>query len=97
VIQASEGIGVREITLLGQTVNAYHHEDWDFARLLRAVADVPGIARVRFTSPHPAETSDAMIDAMAECDGVAPQVHLPVQSGSDRVLERMQRDYTVAQ
>jgi tRNA-2-methylthio-N6-dimethylallyladenosine synthase len=95
--RAAADAGAREVVLLGQTVNAYRHDDWDFARLLRAVAAVSGIARVRFTSPHPAETSDAMIDAIAECEAIAPQVHLPVQSGSDRVLERMQRDYTVAQ
>ncbi|HWP66421.1 MAG TPA: tRNA (N6-isopentenyl adenosine(37)-C2)-methylthiotransferase MiaB [Candidatus Limnocylindria bacterium] len=95
--RAAADAGAREIVLLGQTVNAYHHDDWDFARLLRAVAAVPGIARVRFTSPHPAETTDAMIDAMADCETIAPQLHLPVQSGSDRVLARMQRDYTVAE
>jgi tRNA-2-methylthio-N6-dimethylallyladenosine synthase len=89
--------GAREVVLLGQTVNAYRHDDWDFARLLRAVATVPGIVRVRFTSPHPAETTDAMIDALAECAALAPQMHLPVQSGSDRVLKRMARDYSVAQ
>ncbi len=89
--------GVREVVFLGQTVNAYRHDDWDFARLLRATAEVPGIARIRFTSPHPAEMTPAVIDAMAECPAVAPQLHLPVQSGSDRVLERMARDYTVAQ
>src|SRR5439155_1679551 len=64
--------------------------------LLRRVAEVPGILRIRFTSPHPAEMSDRVIAAMAECPQVAPQVHLPVQSGADRVLERMERDYTVA-
>jgi tRNA-2-methylthio-N6-dimethylallyladenosine synthase len=96
-VRAAVGSGAREIVLLGQTVNAYRHDDWDFARLLRAVAAVPGIARVRFTSPHPAETTDAMIEVMAECPTLAPQMHLPVQSGSDRVLERMLRDYTVAQ
>ena len=96
-VRAAVESGAREVVLLGQTVNAYRHGDWDFARLLRAVAAVPGIARVRFTSPHPAETTGAMIEAMAECATLAPQMHLPVQSGSDRVLERMLRDYTVAQ
>ena len=88
--------GVREIVFLGQTVNAYRHDGWDFARLLREASAVEGILRVRFTSPHPAEMSEAVIDAMAECPAVAPQLHLPVQSGSDRVLARMARDYTVA-
>jgi len=87
--------GFREIVFLGQTVNAYRHDGWDFARLLRETAGVPGIARVRFTSPHPAEMHPAVIDAMADCRAVAPQIHLPVQSGSNRVLERMARDYTI--
>jgi tRNA-2-methylthio-N6-dimethylallyladenosine synthase len=89
--------GVKEVVFLGQTVNAYRHDDWDFARLLRETARIPGLLRLRFTSPHPGEMSDAVIDAMGECPEVAPQLHLPVQSGSDRVLERMARDYTVAQ
>jgi len=88
--------GVREVVFLGQTVNAYRDGDWDFAALLRATAAIPGIARIRFTSPHPAEMSDGVIDAMADCTAVAPYLHLPVQSGADRVLARMARDYTVA-
>jgi len=87
--------GVREIIFLGQTVNAYEANDWDFARLLRETSAVPGVHRIRFTSPHPAEMSDATIDAMVECDAVMPQIHLPVQSGSDAILDRMARDYTV--
>ena len=87
--------GVREVVFLGQTVNAYRCDDWDFARLLRETARIDGLRRIRFTSPHPAEMTDAAIDAMAECDAVMPQLHLPVQSGSDTVLERMARDYTV--
>jgi tRNA-2-methylthio-N6-dimethylallyladenosine synthase len=88
--------GVREVVFLGQTVNAYRSGDWDFARLLRETSRTGGLARIRFTSPHPAEMTDAVIDAIAECDAVMPQLHLPVQSGSDAVLERMARDYTVA-
>ncbi len=88
--------GVREVVFLGQTVNAYHDGTWDFAELLRRTAAVPGLRRIRFTSPHPAETSERLIAAMAECPAVAPQLHLPVQAGSDRVLARMGRDYTVA-
>ena len=95
-VREAADAGTREVVLLGQTVNAYRHDGWDFARLLREVAAIDGIARVRFTSPHPAEMTDAIIDAMAEHDAIAPQLHLPVQSGSDRVLERMARDYTVA-
>jgi tRNA-2-methylthio-N6-dimethylallyladenosine synthase len=89
--------GAREVVFLGQTVNAYRDEGWDFARLLRETAAVPGVLRLRFTSPHPADMSEAVIDAMAECPAVMPQLHLPVQSGSDRVLAAMARDYTVAQ
>jgi tRNA-2-methylthio-N6-dimethylallyladenosine synthase len=88
--------GVREVVFLGQTVNAYHDGDWDFAELLRRAAGVPGIRRLRFTSPHPVDVSARLLDAMGECPAVAPQMHLPVQAGSDRVLERMGRDYTVA-
>jgi tRNA-2-methylthio-N6-dimethylallyladenosine synthase len=90
------GAGVPEVVFLGQTVNAYRDGGWDFARLLRETAAIPGIRRIRFTSPHPAEMSDAVIGAMAECDAVMPQLHLPVQSGSDPVLARMARDYGVA-
>ena len=89
-------LGTREIVFLGQTVNAYHDGTWDFAELLRHTAEVPGIARLRFTSPHPSDMSPRLIDAIADCPRVAPQLHLPVQSGSDRVLARMGRDYTVA-
>ena len=89
--------GVREVVFLGQTVNAYHDGTWDFAELLRRTGAIPGIDRIRFTSPHPAEMSARLIEAMAECRAVAPQLHLPVQSGSDRVLARMARDYTVAE
>ena len=94
-VRALADAGVREVVFLGQTVNAYRHDGWDFADLLRRTADVPGLARLRFTSPHPAEMSERVVDAMAECARVAPQLHLPVQSGADRVLERMARDYTV--
>jgi tRNA-2-methylthio-N6-dimethylallyladenosine synthase len=94
-VRALAATGVREVIFLGQTVNAYRDGAWDFADLLRAAATVPGILRIRFTSPHPAEMSERVIDAMAECPAVVPQLHLPVQSGSDAVLDRMQRDYTV--
>jgi len=88
--------GIPEVTLLGQTVNSYTHGDWDFARLLRAVARVDGIRRVRFTSPHPNDVTPALIEAIAEEPGVCRQVHLPAQSGHDRTLKRMVRRYTVA-
>lgn len=85
--------GYREVVLLGQTVNSYRWEDVDFADLVRAVAAVPGIARVRFTSPYPVDVSDALVRAFAELPQLCPQVHLPVQSGSDDVLARMRRGY----
>jgi tRNA-2-methylthio-N6-dimethylallyladenosine synthase len=87
--------GIREVTLLGQTVNSYAHGDWDFARLLRAVARVDGIRRVRFTSPHPNDVTPELIEVMASEAAVCKQLHLPVQSGHDRTLKRMVRRYTV--
>ena len=87
--------GAREVVFLGQTVNAYRDADCDFAELLRRTADVPGLARIRFTSPHPADVTPALIAAMRDVGAIAPQLHLPVQSGSDAVLERMARGYTV--
>jgi tRNA-2-methylthio-N6-dimethylallyladenosine synthase len=88
--------GVVEVTLLGQTVNSYAHGDWDFPRLLREVARVDGIRRVRFTSPHPNDVTTGLIEVMASEPAVCRQLHLPVQSGHDRTLKRMVRRYTVA-
>jgi tRNA-2-methylthio-N6-dimethylallyladenosine synthase len=95
-VRALAAAGTREIVFLGQTVNAYRDGAWDLAELVRRTAAVPGIRRIRFTSPHPSDVTPRLIDAMAECEAVAPQLHLPVQAGSDRVLARMGRDYTVA-
>jgi tRNA-2-methylthio-N6-dimethylallyladenosine synthase len=89
--------GYREVTLLGQTVNSYVWEDVGFADLLRAVAAIEGIERIRFTSPYPVDFSPALIEVLATEPKVCPYVHLPVQAGSDLVLERMRRGYTVAQ
>ncbi len=86
--------GYREVVFLGQTVNAYRDGDTDFAALLRAADAIDGIERIRFTSPHPSDMSDAAIAAMASCAKVSPQLHLPLQSGSTPVLERMARGYT---
>ena len=86
--------GISEVVLLGQTVNSYNDGESDFAALLRAVGAVDGIRRVRFTSPHPNDFSDAVIRAMAEVDTVCEHVHLPMQSGSSRVLKRMLRRYS---
>ncbi|MBE3602833.1 tRNA (N6-isopentenyl adenosine(37)-C2)-methylthiotransferase MiaB [bacterium] len=86
--------GVREIVLLGQTVNAYRHGETGFAALLRHVAAVDGIERIRFTSPHPSDMTPELIETMASEPKVQPYLHLPVQSGSDRVLAAMERGYT---
>jgi len=85
--------GTTEVTLLGQTVNSYHDGAHDFADLLRAVARVAGIRRVRFTSPYPTDFGERVLRAMAESPAVCEHVHLPVQSGSSRVLKRMLRRY----
>ncbi|MEZ5572198.1 MAG: tRNA (N6-isopentenyl adenosine(37)-C2)-methylthiotransferase MiaB [Halioglobus sp.] len=92
--------GVREVNLLGQNVNAYRgrsHEDEivDFAELLHFVARIPGIERIRYTTSHPVEFSDALIDAYAQIPQLVDHLHLPVQSGSDRVLAAMKRGHTV--
>ena len=89
--------GFTEVVLLGQTVNSYRSGEWDFPRLLEAVARVDGIRRVRFTSPHPNDVSEALLDVMAREPAVCRQLHLPVQSGADRVLKRMVRRYTAAE
>jgi tRNA-2-methylthio-N6-dimethylallyladenosine synthase len=89
--------GYKEVRLLGQTVNSYRYEDVGFGALLRAVAGVDGIERVRFTSPYPLDFSDDVIAAMAETAKVCKHVHLPLQSGSDAVLARMRRGYDFAQ
>ncbi|HYR51177.1 MAG TPA: tRNA (N6-isopentenyl adenosine(37)-C2)-methylthiotransferase MiaB [Candidatus Dormibacteraeota bacterium] len=87
--------GFREIVFLGQTVNAYRDGDVDFAELLVRADRVPGIARIRFTSPHPSDMSDRAIGAMATCEKVPPHLHLPLQSGSDSVLRAMRRIYSM--
>lgn len=86
--------GMSEVVLLGQTVNSYHDGEFGFADLLRAVGGVDGVRRIRFTSPHPNDFTDVVIEAMAEVDAVCEHVHLPMQSGSTRVLKRMLRRYT---
>jgi tRNA-2-methylthio-N6-dimethylallyladenosine synthase len=86
--------GVKEIVLLGQTVNAYRCDQVEFSDLLRMVAAVDGIERIRFTSPHPSDMTSDVIEAMAEEPKVQPYLHLPVQSGSDRILAAMGRGYT---
>jgi tRNA-N(6)-(isopentenyl)adenosine-37 thiotransferase enzyme MiaB len=86
--------GYKQITLLGQNVNSYRAENWDFARLIMAVADVPGIERVRFTSPHPKDFPPFLLDAVADHPKICKHIHLPLQSGNDRILTMMDRTYT---
>ncbi|MBI4052063.1 MAG: tRNA (N6-isopentenyl adenosine(37)-C2)-methylthiotransferase MiaB [Elusimicrobia bacterium] len=93
-VKAKAAQGTKEIMLLGQTVNGYRFEDVDFADLLRLVNAVEGLERIRFMSPHPYYLTPRMIAAMAECRKVCEDLHLPVQSGSDRILKRMKRNYT---
>jgi len=101
--------GHKQVTLLGQNVNSYRFEtregarlgapgvggcNWDFARLITAVADVPGIERVRFTSPHPKDFPPALLDAVAGHPKICKHIHLPLQSGNDRILDLMGRSYS---
>jgi len=95
-IRALVDDGAIEVTLLGQNVNSYGVEFGDrqaFGKLLRAAGQIEGLERIRFTSPHPAAFTDDVIDAMAETPNVMPQLHMPLQSGSDRVLKAMKRSY----
>jgi tRNA-2-methylthio-N6-dimethylallyladenosine synthase len=95
-VEALVAQGVVEVTLLGQNVNTYGVEFGDrlaFGKLLRACGEVDGLERVRFTSPHPAAFTDDVIAAMAETPNVMPSLHMPLQSGSDRVLKAMRRSY----
>jgi tRNA-2-methylthio-N6-dimethylallyladenosine synthase len=97
VIRETESVvasGISEIALLGQTVNSYFDGEHDFADLLRAVGNVKGVRRLRFTSPHPNDFTQRAIRAIAETESVCEHVHLPMQSGSSRTLRRMLRRYT---
>ncbi|PCC75444.1 tRNA-i(6)A37 thiotransferase enzyme MiaB [Nannocystis exedens] len=86
--------GYKEIVLLGQTVNSYVWEDASFADLLRALAAIDGVERIRFTSPYPVDFDERLIATMAELEKVCPYIHLPAQSGSDRMLTAMKRGYS---
>lgn len=92
--------GVKEITLLGQNVNAYHGEStigqkiWGLGRLIREISEIDGINRIRYTTSHPRDLSDEIIDAHKSVDKLMPHLHLPVQSGSDRILKAMNRKHT---
>jgi tRNA-2-methylthio-N6-dimethylallyladenosine synthase len=93
-IESLSRSGVREVTLLGQNVNAFRDKDVDFPALLRMAADVPGIQRVRFTTSHPKDLDHKLIETMAGHPRIMEHIHLPVQAGSDKVLTAMNRGYT---
>jgi tRNA-2-methylthio-N6-dimethylallyladenosine synthase len=95
-VRQAVATGFREVVFLGQTVNSWHDGRHDFADLLRAANEVEGLLRIRYTSPHPSDMSERVIEAQASCERVCPHVHLPLQSASDRVLEAMSRTYTLA-
>jgi tRNA-2-methylthio-N6-dimethylallyladenosine synthase len=88
--------GAKEVTLLGQNVNSYRSGDWDFSRLLASVAEIEGLARVRFTTSHPWDFTQRLVDTIAAHRTICDHVHLPVQSGSDRILAAMRREHTVS-
>jgi tRNA-2-methylthio-N6-dimethylallyladenosine synthase len=93
-VQALVRDGYKQVTLLGQNVNSYRHGEVRFADLMRRVADVPGIERVRFTSPHPKDFPTDLIRAIADHPKLCTHIHLPLQAGNDRVLDLMRRTYT---
>ena len=96
-IEAAAESGCKQVTLLGQNVNSYHDGTSDFADLLCAAAAVSGIERVRFTSPHPKDFPEKLLDAVAEHPKICKHIHLPAQAGNDRVLAMMNRTYTSAE
>ncbi len=96
-IEAAAESGCKQVTLLGQNVNSYHDGTSDFADLLCAAASVSGIERVRFTSPHPKDFPEKLLDAVAEHPKICKHIHLPAQAGNDRILAMMNRTYTSAE
>ena len=94
--EAKEAVkqGYKEITLLGQNVNSYHHADYKFHHLIELVAKVPGIDRIRYTSPHPQDITEELLYTMAKHKNICNYIHLPLQAGSDKILNRMNRTYT---
>jgi len=86
--------GYVEITLLGQNVNSYQHDDQKFQHLLQAVAEIPGVHRLRYTSPHPQDMTDELLHVMADHENICNAVHFPLQAGANRILKRMNRTYT---
>lgn len=96
VIEAREAVdrGYPEITLLGQNVNSYATPEGAFPELLTAVAAIPGLKRIRYTSPHPQDVGDDLLEVMAAHENICEHIHLPLQAGADRILKRMNRTYT---
>jgi len=94
-IESAVKNGAKEVWLLGQNVNNYHFNDFDFAKLLRAANEIPGDFWIRFTSPHPKDFDAAAVNAMAQCAKVTPYLNLPIQSGDNTILKAMARPYTV--
>ena len=90
------GAGVKEITFLGQNVNSYNYDGIDFPQLLYGISKIKGLERVRFTTSHPKDCTEGLIDVMASSPKIASHIHLPVQAGADRVLSLMNRKYTAA-
>ena len=86
--------GFREITLLGQNVNSYKYDGFYFHNLLENVAQIPGVDRIRYTSPHPQDMTDQLLEVMKEYDNICNYIHLPLQAGSDKILKRMHRSYS---
>jgi tRNA-2-methylthio-N6-dimethylallyladenosine synthase len=86
--------GYVEITLLGQNVNSYQHDDQKFQHLLQAVAEIPGVQRLRYTSPHPQDMTNELLHVMADYENICNAVHFPLQAGANRILKRMNRTYT---
>jgi len=93
-VRAASAEGFEEVTLLGQNVNSYNDGNVNFPELLRQVSAVEGVRRIRFTSPHPQDATDELIEVMADHDNICNHIHLPLQSGSNSMLKRMNRTYT---
>ena len=86
--------GYRELTLLGQNVNSFKHDDYKFHDLLEIISQISGVDRIRYTSPHPQDISDELLEIMRKYDNICNYIHLPLQSGSDKILKRMHRSYS---
>ena len=86
--------GVKEVTLLGQNVNSYFSHETDFGKLIRLINAIEGLERIRFMTSHPKDVSEELISAFGECEKLCPHIHLPIQSGSSRILEKMNRRYS---